>query len=72
MREVYRTHQYILGDLFSEKKYGVHAVFIANKDSLAFSDIMRDMIPLLEKVRDKLLFISRRKKNSSDDSNLQT
>lgn len=72
MREVYRTHQHIIGDLFSKKNFGVHAVFIAKKDGLVFSDIIRDMIPLLEKVRDKLLFMSRKKRFSSDDNNLQT
>jgi len=73
MREVYRTNQHFLGDFFSENTFGMHAVFIANKDSLTYWDIYRDMIFLLKQARDKLFILSKKsQKNSPDNINRLT
>ena len=73
MREVYRMNQHYFGEFFSEDTFGMHAVFIANKDSLTYSDISRDMIPLLNQAREKLSIMSKKiKKNTPDANKRQT
>ncbi len=71
LREVYRINQYHLQDLFSKESFGLHGAFIAQDDGLTFDQIKNDMIPVLEKVREKLLaseFIDRKADLSSQNS----
>lgn len=68
MREVYRTNQHFLGDFFSENTFGMHAVFIANKESLTYGDIYRDMIFLLKQARDKLFILSKKSEKKAPDN----
>jgi ribonuclease P protein component len=70
MREVYRTNQHFFGNFFSEKNFGMHAVFIANKDSLTYWDIYRDMIALLEHARDKLIILSNKTPKKAPDQKI--
>lgn len=55
LREVYRIQQAPLQQIFSEKRFGFHGVFIANRPILSFADIQKEMIPLLAQVRDNLM-----------------
>lgn len=55
MREVYRIHQDFVQDLFTKNVFGFHGAFLARKSGLTFSQIQKDMVPLLEQVRDRLL-----------------
>lgn len=55
LRESYRTNQHFLQDLFSEKKFGFHGVFIAGSDDLSFDEILKQVILLLSKTRERLL-----------------
>lgn len=73
MREVYRMNQHYFGEFFSKDTFGMHAVFIANKETLTYSDISRDMIPLLNQAREKLSIMSKKiKKNTPDANKRQT
>ena len=58
MREVYRLHQHYLQDLFSNRVFGFHGVFLARQSTLTFNEIRDDMLPLLQKVRDRLVEFS--------------
>lgn len=58
MREVYRLHQDYLQDLFSNSVFGFHGVFLARQSSLTFNEIRDDMLPLLQKVRERLVHFS--------------
>jgi ribonuclease P protein component len=54
LREVYRMHQEYFQDLFSKKTFGLHGVFIANKPDITFAGVRDEMIPMMEKVRERL------------------
>ncbi|MEX2435182.1 MAG: ribonuclease P protein component [Balneolaceae bacterium] len=68
LREVYRLNQSILQDLFFDKKFGMHGVFIAARPDLTYSDVQSDMIPLLNKAREKLQEYQPRTPSSTTDS----
>lgn len=55
LREVYRTRQHYLQDLFSENSFGFHGAFLAQRPDLSFADIKAEMTPLLETARQRLL-----------------
>ncbi|MCC5904695.1 MAG: ribonuclease P protein component [Balneolaceae bacterium] len=54
LREVYRTHQFYLQELFSGKTFGLHGVFIANRPDVTFAEIREEMVPMLENLRGRL------------------
>jgi ribonuclease P protein component len=54
LREAYRTHQYLLSDLFDAKKFGFHGVFMIQHTKVNYHSIEDDMITLLEEVRVKM------------------
>ncbi|MEX0648860.1 MAG: ribonuclease P protein component [Balneolaceae bacterium] len=54
LKEVYRTQQEPLRQIFSEKRFGFHGAFIANRENLTFTDIQKEMIPLLGQARENL------------------
>ncbi|WP_069133364.1 ribonuclease P protein component [Rhodohalobacter halophilus] len=55
MREVYRHHQALLSDLFdTNNTKGFHGLFLANRSGLSYQAIEADMIPMLQKTRDRL------------------
>lgn len=74
MREVYRIHQDLLQDLFSTNKFGFHGAFLARKSGLTFSQIKKDMVPVLQQVRIRLLNFESRtlKTDPSYDSNINS
>ena len=55
LREAYRLHQGYFQDLFSHKRFGFHAVFMANRDNISYQEAEADMIPILIQVRKKLI-----------------
>jgi len=57
LREVYRHHQALLTDLFENNSKGFHGLFLANRSGLTYQTIEADMIPMLQKTRDRLLRI---------------
>ena len=59
MREVYRTHQEFVQDLFDSNVFGFHGAFLARKQSLTFSEIRDDMLPMLQEVRGRLLKVTK-------------
>ncbi|MDX1641369.1 MAG: ribonuclease P protein component [Balneolaceae bacterium] len=59
MREVYRTHQEFVQDLFDSNVFGFHGAFLARKQGLTFSEIRDDMLPMLQEVRDRLLKVTK-------------
>lgn len=66
MREVYRIHQDFVQDLFSCRVFGFHGVFLAMKSGLTYGEVRDDMLPMLEKVRDRLELFKER--NSKDQN----
>jgi ribonuclease P protein component len=72
MREVYRIHQYFVEDLFSSKRFGFHGAFLARKAGLSFSQVQKEMLPLLQEVRDKLLEAELRQLKSNSPSATNT
>jgi len=59
MREVYRIHQDILRELFESNRFGFHGVFLARKGDLTFNQVQKEIILLLNQVREKLLRIDK-------------
>jgi len=55
LREVYRTHQHLLSDLFLSNAFGFHGVFMIQKRDVTFRSLEGEMIPMLEKMRSVLL-----------------
>lgn len=51
LREVYRTHQHLLTDLFAKDTFGFHGVFMARQIDLTYSVVQEDMILLIKKIR---------------------
>ena len=71
LREVYRTNQHHLQDLFAKESFGLHGAFIAQNDGLTFDQIKSDMIPVLESLRGKLLaseYVERKTDQGGRDS----
>ena len=60
MREVYRTHQEFLNDLFTKEAFGFHGAFLVRKIGLTFDEVKEDMPPLLQKVRERLMNVENR------------
>lgn len=58
LREVYRHQQAHLTDLFDQKTFGFHGLFLANRPDLSYHSIEADMIPVLQKTRERLLRIN--------------
>lgn len=54
LREVYRTRQSHLSDLFETQQFGFHGLFMVKKDGLTYHEIAEEMEPLLIKTRHKL------------------
>ncbi len=54
LREVYRTNQQYLNDLFSKENFGLHGVFIAQRET-DYHQIKEEMIPLLKTLREQLI-----------------
>lgn len=50
LREVYRTHQYLLADLFAKDTFGFHGVFMARQADLTYSVVQEDMILLIKRI----------------------
>ena len=71
MREVYRIHQDFVQDLFSSKRFGFHGAFLARKEGLSFSQVQKEMLPMLREIRDALIKFEPRhmKSDSSSASN---
>ena len=53
LREVYRTNQQHLEYLFSKESFGLHGVFIAQRET-DYHQIREEMIPLLETLKERL------------------
>lgn len=71
MREVYRIHQDFVQDLFSSKQFGFHGAFLARTAGLSFSQVQKEMLPMLKEVRDALLNFEPRqlKSDTSETTN---
>ncbi len=61
LREVFRTHQNYVQELFSGKTFGLHGVFIANRPDVTFAEIREDMVPILENLQDRLRRLANRR-----------
>lgn len=72
MREVYRIHQDFVQDLFSNKQFGFHGAFLVRKTGLTFSQVQKDMIPILKEVRETLLNFKPRQLKSDSSSAMNT
>ncbi|MEX2368128.1 MAG: ribonuclease P protein component [Balneolaceae bacterium] len=55
LREVYRTHQHLLTDLFEEKRFGFHAVLMAMSPDVSCQELKKQIVPLLHQARRQLL-----------------
>lgn len=55
LREVYRTHQHLVSDLFASNTFGFHGVFLAQKDDVTFQSLEKETVPILKKMRAVLL-----------------
>lgn len=55
LREVYRTHQHFLSDLFDRQVIGFHGVFMARHGNVSFESLEADMVPLLQEIRGILI-----------------
>lgn len=51
IREVYRTNQHQLTDLFNKRIFGLHGVFMARHTNVTYQSIQTDMVQMLEKMR---------------------
>ena len=51
LREVYRTRQSQLIDLFNSGKFGFHGLIMAKKNDLSYGDIVNDLEPMMNQVR---------------------
>lgn len=54
LREAYRLNQGSLNDLFQQKKFGFHGLFMANRDNLSYADVESDMVRILKTARGRL------------------
>jgi ribonuclease P protein component len=55
LREVYRTHQHYLSDLFDRQEIGFHGVFMARHGNVSVESLEADMVPILQKMRGILI-----------------
>ncbi len=55
MREVYRTHQHLLSDLFATNSFGFHGAFMAQKSTLSYDTVREQMISLMNEIRTLLI-----------------
>lgn len=72
MREVYRKNQHFFQELFAQNRFGVHAVFIANKDGLTYQEVAEDMIPLLKQAGKRLAKMTNRNYPADTAPNTET
>ncbi len=68
MREVYRIHQDFVQDLFSSRQFGFHGAFLARTAGLTFSQVQKEMLPILKEVREALLNFEPRQFKSDSPS----
>lgn len=54
MKEVYRTRQSYLSDLFESNVFGFHGLFMAKRENLTFAEIEDEMVSLLMKTKSRL------------------
>jgi len=55
LREVYRTHQHYLSDLFDRQAIGFHGVFMARHANVSVASLEDDMGRLLQNMREILI-----------------
>lgn len=72
MREVYRIHQDFVQDLFSSKQFGFHGAFLARTTGLTFSQVQKEMLPILKEVRKALSTFEPRQLKSDSTSATNT
>lgn len=72
MREVYRIHQNYVQDLFSSNQFGFHGAFLARTSGLTFSQVQKEMLPLLKEVRETLLNFEPRQLKSDSSAATNT
>lgn len=68
LREAYRLNQSFFSDLFNKNTFGLHAVFMANNESLSFEQVERDMLPILKNAREKFLEFEEQIDRSAESS----
>lgn len=68
LREAYRCNQDYFSDLFSQKYFGVHAVFMTNSDELSYDQAEKEMVPILKKARGRFLEFKKKKTGFSSES----
>lgn len=61
LREAYRLNQDHFRDLFNRESFGLHAVFMANREGLSFEQVQNEMIPILKEAREKFMQLDRTK-----------
>lgn len=70
LREVYRTRQSDLTDLFSSGSFGFHGLFMARKSGLSYHELAEEMEPLLLQAR-KILEAYLRKSAGQSETTTQ-
>lgn len=55
LREVYRTHQHLLTDLFDRNTFGFHGVLMAMTPDITYQKLIEEIEPLLYQTRQRLL-----------------
>lgn len=55
LREAYRLNQHFFSDLFLNKTFGLHAVFMASQEDLTYEQAEHEMLPILKKARERFL-----------------
>lgn len=66
LREAYRLNQHYFQDLFSHKNFGFHAAFMVNSADISYQEVEADMIPILIRVRKKLIELDNNRLRKSD------
>lgn len=70
LRETYRMNQHFFLDLFSHKRFGLHAVFMALRDDLTSEQAEIEMLPILKKAREKLIKYEKQVGSTGENTDL--
>jgi len=58
LREIYRLNQFLFENLFSSFEFGFHGAFIAKTANSTYHDLCKDMVTIMQKVRNNLQELS--------------
>ena len=68
LREAYRLNQNYFSDLFNKNTFGLHAVFMTNSDEMSYERAEKEMLPILEKARERFMEFEKRRVGFSSES----